>query len=63
MKICHCIKTTKEENDALHIVLGMLDELRDDDMFSQIVEENIGVSPSDVYFYLQEITAYIEKWQ
>lgn len=63
MKICHCIKMTKEENDALHIVLGMLDELRNDDMISQSCEEENGVSPSDVHYDLENITAFLEKWQ
>ena len=63
MKICHCVKITKEEDDALHTVLNMLEELRDDDMFSQVVEEGIGVSASDIHFYLQNVIGYIESWR
>lgn len=61
MKICHCVKMTKEENDALHIVLGMLDELRNDDMFSRGCEEENGVVPSNVHYDLENITAYLES--
>lgn len=63
MKICHCVKMTKEENDALHTVLGILDELRNDDMFSQGCEDNCGASPSNVHYDLENITAYLENLQ
>lgn len=63
MKICHCVKMTKEENDALHIVLGILDELRNDDMLSRGYEEESGILPSNVHYGLENITAYLESLQ
>lgn len=63
MKICHCVKMTKEENDALHTVLGILDELRNDDMLSRGCEEESGILPSNVHYDLENITAYLESLQ
>lgn len=62
MKICHCIKLTKEENDALHTVLNILDEMRDD-VVGDWCENECGVHPSNVHYDLENIIAYLEKIQ
>jgi len=63
MKICHCVKMTKEENDALYTALGILAELRNDDMFSRGCEDEYGVSPSSIHYDLENIIAYLESLQ
>jgi len=63
MKICHCVKMTKEENDALHTVLEILDEMRNDDMISQNCEDGYGVHPSNVHYDLENIIAYLKSLQ
>lgn len=63
MKICHCVTITKEEDDALHIVLGILDELRNDDMLSCDCKKECGILPSNVHYDLENIIAFLEKWQ
>lgn len=63
MKICHCVKMSKEENDALHTVLGILDEMRNDEMLANWCKEECGVHPSNVHYDLENIIAYLEKMQ
>ena len=63
MKICHCIKLTKEENDALHTVISILEEWDNDYMLSHDFEDEDGMSPGDICFHLKDATAYLERWQ
>ena len=63
MKICHCVKITKEEVDALHTVLGMLEELENDYMISHDFEDETDLTPGDMCSHLRWAIAYLERWQ
>ena len=62
MKICHCIQTTEEEKDALHITRAILEELENDDMLSHDFEDENGIAPDEIRTWLDNVIAYIEKW-
>ena len=62
MKICHCIKITPQEQDALEMACNIVKTIAEDDMCSSAFESTTGYFPDDLKSGIGELIGFIRDF-
>ena len=61
MKICHCIKMTSQELDALETARNIVKTIAEDDMYSSTFENTTGYAPDALESEIGELIDFIHN--
>lgn len=61
MKICHCIKMTSQELDALETARNIVKTIAEDDMYSSTFESTTGYPPDALESEISELIDFIHN--
>lgn len=61
MKICHCIKMTSQELDALETARNIVKTIAEDDMYSSTFENTTGYPPDALESEIGELIDFIHN--
>ena len=61
MKICHCIKMTSQELDALETARNIVKTIAEDDMYSSTFENTTGYPPDALVSEISELIDFIHN--
>lgn len=62
MKICHCIKITPQELDALEVACNIVKTIAEDDMLSSAFENTTGYAPDALEGEIGEFIDFIHSF-
>lgn len=62
MKICHCIKITPQELDALKMARNIVKTIAEDDMCSSAFESTAGYTPDALEGEIGELIDFIHSF-
>lgn len=62
MKICHCIKITPQELDALETTCNILQTVTEDEIISSAFEEATGYQPEGLQCAIGELIDFIRNF-
>lgn len=62
MKICHCIKITPQELDALEVACNIVKTIAEDDMCSSAFESTTGYMPDALEGEIGELIDFIHSF-
>lgn len=62
MKICHCIKITPQELDALETACNIVKTIAEDDMCSSAFESATGYMPDALGSWIGELIDFIHSF-
>ena len=62
MKICHCIKITPQELDALEVTRNIVKTIAEDNMCSSVFESTTGYEPDALESEIGELIDFIHNF-